>query len=73
MSPRPLPASRTSPGHVLALLGTAGPLTRLELPKCTGLSRVTLVERLEALRISGSFAKRGTGNQAVDGVPKRSR
>ncbi|MGY5283561.1 hypothetical protein, partial [Nocardia gipuzkoensis] len=66
-------SSRTSPGHVLGLLRTTGPLTRLELRERTGLSRVTLVERLEALRISDSFAKRGTRNQAVDGVPKCSR
>ncbi|WP_280244587.1 hypothetical protein [Nocardia abscessus] len=34
------PSSRTSPGHVLALLRTAGPSTRLELQERTGLSRV---------------------------------
>ncbi|WP_195105240.1 MULTISPECIES: hypothetical protein [Nocardia] len=56
-----------------ALLRTAGPLTRLDLPERAGLSRVTLVERPEALRISGSFAERGTENPAVDGVPKCSR
>ncbi|MGW4090354.1 ROK family protein [Nocardia sp. NPDC004750] len=44
------PSSPTSPGHVLALLRATGPLTRLELQELAGLSRVTLTERLEALR-----------------------
>jgi predicted NBD/HSP70 family sugar kinase len=40
----------TSPGHVLAVLRAHGPLTRQELQERVGVSRVTLVERLDALR-----------------------
>ncbi|MGY2093465.1 ROK family protein [Nocardia gipuzkoensis] len=55
----PPPSSPTSPGHVLALLREAGPLTRLELQERAGLSRVTLVERLEALRSLGLVRQAG--------------
>lgn len=47
--PAARPASPTSAGHILALLRTEGPLTRHELQDRTGLSRATLVERLDAL------------------------
>jgi predicted NBD/HSP70 family sugar kinase len=43
------PTSPTSAGHILALLRGEGPLTRQELQDRTGLSRATLVERLDAL------------------------
>ncbi|GAA1199686.1 ROK family protein [Prauserella alba] len=45
--------SATSPGHVLAVLRAHGPLTRQELQVRVGLSRVTMVERLEVLRRHG--------------------
>lgn len=48
-----MPGSRTgetaSAGHILALLRAEGPLTRQELQTRTGLSRATLVERLDVL------------------------
>ncbi|OLT48029.1 transcriptional regulator [Saccharomonospora sp. CUA-673] len=47
------PPSATSPGHVLAVLRAHGPMTRQELQERIGLSRVTLVERLDALRRQG--------------------
>ncbi|MEU2030983.1 ROK family transcriptional regulator [Nocardia amamiensis] len=53
------PSSPTSPGHVLALLRAAGPLTRLELQERAGLSRVTLVERLDVLRALGLVRQAG--------------
>lgn len=40
----------TSPGGVLAVLRHAGPLTRQELQDQVGLSRATLVERLDTLQ-----------------------
>jgi predicted NBD/HSP70 family sugar kinase len=43
------PGSPASAGHILALLRVDGPLTRQELQDRTGLSRATLVERIDAL------------------------
>ncbi|WP_236788704.1 ROK family transcriptional regulator [Amycolatopsis sp. GM8] len=40
----------TSAGHILAVLRAEGPLTRLELQDRIGLSRPTMVERLDALQ-----------------------
>ncbi|MEV5300022.1 ROK family transcriptional regulator [Amycolatopsis methanolica] len=42
--------SPTSPGHILAILRSEGPLTRQQLQDRTGLSRPTLVERLDVLQ-----------------------
>lgn len=39
-----------SPGHVLAVLRDSGPLTRQQLQQRLGLSRATLVERLDTLQ-----------------------
>src|SRR5690606_10067583 len=47
------PPSATSSGHVLAVLRAHGSLTRQELQERIGLSRVTLVERLDALHRHG--------------------
>ncbi|MBB3050255.1 putative NBD/HSP70 family sugar kinase [Prauserella isguenensis] len=47
------PPSATSPGRVLDVLRAHGPLTRQELQDRVGLSRVTLVERLDVLRAHG--------------------
>lgn len=41
--------STASPGHVLAVLRGGGPMTRQELQARLGLSRATLVERLDTL------------------------
>ncbi|MBB3663386.1 MULTISPECIES: ROK family transcriptional regulator [Prauserella salsuginis group] len=57
--------SATSPGHVLAVLREHGPLTRQELQERVGLSRVTLVERLEALRSHGLV--RASGHRRSSG------
>ncbi|MFC4002049.1 ROK family protein [Prauserella oleivorans] len=62
---KPTPASATSPGHVLAVLRAHGPLTRLELQERVGLSRVTLVERLDVLRRLGLV--RQTGHRESSG------
>ncbi|WP_158888757.1 ROK family protein [Amycolatopsis anabasis] len=40
----------TSPGHILAVLRAEGPMTRQELQDRVGLSRVTMVERLDLLQ-----------------------
>lgn len=53
------PSSPSSAGHVLALLRAAGPLTRFELQERVGLSRVTLVERLDVLRSLGLVRQAG--------------
>ncbi|OXM66498.1 MULTISPECIES: ROK family transcriptional regulator [Amycolatopsis] len=42
--------SPTSAGHILAILRDEGPLTRQQLQDRTGLSRATLVERLDVLQ-----------------------
>lgn len=52
-------SSPTSPGHVLAMLRAAGPMTRFELQERVGLSRVTLMERLEVLRSLGLVRQAG--------------
>ncbi|WP_246843361.1 ROK family protein [Allokutzneria sp. NRRL B-24872] len=44
-----LPAGPASPGHVLEVLRRGGPMTRQELQARVGLSRATMVERLDAL------------------------
>lgn len=44
------PASPTSPGQILGVLRGEGPLTRQELQARVGVSRATLVERLEVLQ-----------------------
>ncbi|WP_106177503.1 ROK family transcriptional regulator [Prauserella shujinwangii] len=49
----------SSAGHVLAVLRAEGPLTRHELQERVGLSRVTLVERLDALRRAGLLSQAG--------------
>src|SRR5262245_49334675 len=54
-----------SPGNVVAVLRDAGPLTRQQLQALLGLSRATLVERLDTLqrlrmvRTAGLDASRG--------------
>ncbi|TDV52167.1 MarR family transcriptional regulator [Actinophytocola oryzae] len=48
---RPLPTGgAASPGNVVAVLRDAGPLTRQQLQTLLGLSRATLVERLDTLQ-----------------------
>jgi len=48
---RPLPTGgAASPGNVVAVLREAGPLTRQQLQSLLGLSRATLVERLDTLQ-----------------------
>ncbi|WP_344881316.1 ROK family transcriptional regulator [Allokutzneria multivorans] len=44
-----LPAGPASPGQVLEVLRRGGPMTRQELQARVGLSRATMVERLDAL------------------------
>lgn len=63
---RPLSTSgAASPGNVVAVLRDAGPLTRQQLQALLGLSRATLVERLDTLqrlrmvRTAGHDASRG--------------
>lgn len=63
---RPLPTGgAASPGNVVAVLRDAGPLTRQQLQALLGLSRATLVERLDTLqrlrmvRTVGHDASRG--------------
>jgi predicted NBD/HSP70 family sugar kinase len=63
---RPLPTGgAASPGNVVAVLHDAGPLTRQQLQALLGLSRATLVERLDTLqrlrmvRTAGHDASRG--------------
>jgi predicted NBD/HSP70 family sugar kinase len=55
----------TSAGHILAVLRAEGPLTRQELQDRTGLSRATLVERLEILQ--RLHLLRQTGHRASSG------
>ncbi|NKQ52931.1 ROK family transcriptional regulator [Amycolatopsis sp. K13G38] len=55
----------TSAGHILAALRAEGPLTRQELQDRTGLSRVTMVERLDTLQRLGLL--RQTGHRASSG------
>ncbi|WAL67390.1 ROK family protein [Amycolatopsis cynarae] len=62
-APRSGPA--TSPGHVLAVLRAEGPLTRQELQDRVGLSRATLVERLDLLQRLSLL--RQTGHRASSG------
>lgn len=54
-----LDTNPTSPGHVLAVLRAEGPLTRQELQERVGVSRVTMVERLDALRRTGLVRRVG--------------
>ncbi|HVV08661.1 ROK family protein [Amycolatopsis sp.] len=61
----PRTAPPTSPGHVLAVLRNEGPLTRQELQDRIGLSRVTMVERLDLLHRLGLL--RQTGHRASSG------
>lgn len=49
----------TSPGHVLAVLRAHGPMTRQELQDRVGISRVTMVERLDALGRLGLLRQAG--------------
>ncbi|NIJ10228.1 biotin operon repressor [Saccharomonospora amisosensis] len=49
----------TSPGQVLAVLRAEGPLTREQLRERVGLSRVTMVERIDALRRLGLLRQVG--------------
>ncbi|EHR53016.1 transcriptional regulator/sugar kinase [Saccharomonospora marina XMU15] len=49
----------TSPGQVLAVLRAEGPLTREQLRQRVGLSRVTMVERIDALRRLGLLRQVG--------------
>lgn len=63
---RPLPTGgAASPGNVVAVLRDSGPLTRQQLQALLGLSRATLVERLDTLhrlrmvRTAGHDASRG--------------
>lgn len=51
--------SPTSPGHVLAVLRAEGPLTREELRERVGLSRATMVERIDVLRGLGLVRQAG--------------
>jgi predicted NBD/HSP70 family sugar kinase len=55
----------TSAGHILAMLRAEGPLTRQDLQDRTGLSRATLVERLEILQ--RLHLLRQTGHRASSG------
>src|ERR1700716_3424644 len=55
----------TSAGHTLAVLRAEGPLTRQELQDRVGLSRVTMVERLDVL--SRLHLLRQTGHRASSG------
>ena len=55
--------NRASPGQVFAVLRDEGPLTRQELQERLGLSRATLVERLDALtrlRVIGTVGHRAS-------------
>ena len=45
-----MPPPPTSAGHILAVLRAEGPLTRQELQERIGLSRATMVERLDVLQ-----------------------
>ncbi|TCP53606.1 putative NBD/HSP70 family sugar kinase [Tamaricihabitans halophyticus] len=55
----------TSPGHILAVLRADGPLTRQELQARVGLSRATMVDRLDTLDRLGWL--RRTGHQESSG------
>jgi predicted NBD/HSP70 family sugar kinase len=55
----------TSAGHILAVLRAEGPLTRQELQDRVGLSRVTMVERLDVL--NRLHLLRQTGHRASSG------
>jgi predicted NBD/HSP70 family sugar kinase len=55
----------TSAGHILAVLRAEGPLTRQELQARVGLSRVTMVERLDVL--NRLHLLRQTGYRASSG------
>jgi len=55
----------TSPGHILALLREEGPLTRQQLQNRVGLSRATMVERLDQLQRLGLL--RHEGHRASSG------
>nr|WP_228714262.1 MULTISPECIES: ROK family transcriptional regulator [Prauserella] len=57
--------SPTSPGRVLGVLRAEGPLTRQELQERVGLSRVTMVERLDVLRRLGLV--RASGHRESSG------
>ncbi|TNC23982.1 ROK family transcriptional regulator [Amycolatopsis alkalitolerans] len=61
----PHPGPPTSPGHILAVLRAEGPLTRQELQDRIGLSRPTMVERLDVLQRLQLI--RRTGLQASSG------
>lgn len=49
-----------SPGRLLALIRTADGITRRELLELTGMSRTTLVERLDVLAAAGLVVEAGT-------------
>jgi predicted NBD/HSP70 family sugar kinase len=53
------PSAGTSPGHLLALLRALDGATRADLLRLTGLSRTTLVERLEQLVHAGLVYEAG--------------
>ncbi|NIH87967.1 ROK family transcriptional regulator [Amycolatopsis granulosa] len=58
-----MPPARTGPptsaGHILAILRSEGPLTRQQLQDRIGLSRATLVERLDVLQRLGLLRQEG--------------
>ena len=77
---RPLPTSgAASPGNVVAVLRDAGPLTRQQLQALLGLSRATLVERLDTLqrlrmvRTAGHHASSGGRRAALLEADRSSR
>jgi predicted NBD/HSP70 family sugar kinase len=77
---RPLPTGgAASPGNVVAVLHDAGPLTRQQLQELLGLSRATLVERLDTLqrlrmvRTAGHHASSGGRRAALLAADRTSR
>lgn len=77
---RAIPASGTaSPGNVVAVLRESGPLTRQQLQALLGLSRATLVERLDTLtrlrmvRTAGHDASSGGRRAALLEADRTSR
>ncbi len=75
----PAQGGATSPGNVFAVLRDSGPLTRQELQQRVGLSRATLVERLDTLtrlRVIGTVGHRassGGRRAALLGADRTSR
>ena len=77
---RPLPTGgAASPGNVVAVLRDAGPLTRQQLQERLGVSRATLVERLDTLqrlrmvRTAGHHASSGGRRAALLEADRTSR